>query len=157
VTVQAETTCSLWWGWMMNVPRIDEYAGLHRTVEIGLRLAPTMASAAAVAKAAASYIDRDDTVPVRLAGLSCEGSRMHITLAISLGSIDEVKVAAPNSRAAVILLETLVEQLSAYDPALVALPDAHSPEAQRAAVATRSARAAESTGVSADAQLVAVG
>jgi hypothetical protein len=141
---------------MMNVRRIDEYAGLHRTFEVGLRLAPTMASAAAVAKATASYLDREDSVPVRLAGLSREGSRMHITLAISLGSIDDVKVAASNSRAAVLLLETLVEELSAYDPALVALPDAHSPEAQRAVDATRR-RSSESTGEVADARLVTVG
>ena len=141
----------------MNVPRIDEYAGLHRTVEVGLRLAPSLASAAAVAKALASYIDRDDTVPVRLAGLSREGSRMHITLAIVLGSIDDVKVAAPNSRAAVLLLETLVDQLSAYDPALVALPDALSPEAQRAAAAIRKGRPAKVVRVEVDARLVTVG
>jgi hypothetical protein len=140
----------------MNVPRIDQYAGLHRSVEIGLRLAPTLASAAAVAKAAASYIDRDEAVPVRLAGLSQEGSRMHITLAIGLGSIDDVKVAAPNSRAAVLLLETLVTELSAYDPALVALPDAASPEAHRAAAITRASTSASAAParVRAAAQLV---
>ena len=141
----------------MNDLRIHEYAGLHRTIEIGLRLAPTLASAAAVAKATASYLDRDDAVPVRLAGLSREGSRMHITLAIGLGSIDDVKVAAPNSRAAVLLLETLVTELSAYDPSLVALPDAASPEARRAAAHTRGTRTVEPTLVAADADLVPVG
>ncbi len=121
----------------MTNQRIDEYAGLHRSVEIGLRLAPTISSAAAVAKAAASYLDRDPDVPVRIAGLSTEGSRVHITLAIGLGSIDEVKVAAPRSRSAVILIQTLVTELSAYDPALVAIPDAASSEARAAASVMR--------------------
>ena len=122
----------------MNALRIDEYAGLHRTVEIGLRLAPSVASAAAVAKAAASYIDRDPMVPVRLAGLCNEGSRVHITLAFGLGSVDDVKVAAPNARATILLLEAIVTELSAYDPALVTLPATSSIEARCAATLTRS-------------------
>jgi hypothetical protein len=141
----------------MNVPRIDEYAGLHRSVEIGLRLAPTLASAAAVSKAVASYLDCEEAVPVRLAGLSREGSRMHITLAIGLGSVDDVKIAAPNSRAAVLLLETLVTELAAYDPALVGLPDPASPEARRAAALTHSTRTAEFARATADAVPVLVG
>jgi hypothetical protein len=141
----------------VNVPRIDEYAGLHRSVEIGLRFAPTLASAAAVAKAVASYIDADEAVPVRLAGLSQAGTRMHITLAVGLGSINDVKVAAPNSRSAVLLLDTLVTELSAYDPALVALPDQASPEARCAAGVRRASTSARRTSVPAGALLVSVG
>ena len=127
----------------MSASRIAEYAGLHRSVEIGLRLAPSVASAAAVAKAAASYIDRDPMVPVRLAGVSSEGSRVHITLAFGIGTVDDVKVAAPNARAAILLLETFVTELSAYDPALVTLPATSSAEARCAATLARSGMLAD--------------
>jgi hypothetical protein len=117
--------------------RIDEYAGLRRTVEIGIRLAPTVASAVPAAKAIASYLDADPSVPVRLAGLSRDGSRVHLTLAISLGTIDDVKVAAPQSRAAVVMIGAIVERLCSYDPALVTLPHPSSPEARLASAVVR--------------------
>jgi hypothetical protein len=117
--------------------QFDEYAGLRRTVEVGVRLAPTSASAVPAAKAVASYLDSDPQVPVRLAGISREGSRVHLTLAIGLGTVDDVKVAAAHSRAAVLMIKTIVDNLAAYDPALVTLPHPSSPEARLAAAVVR--------------------
>lgn len=116
--------------------RIDNFAGLRREFEIGLQFAPTLGSAVPAAKAISSYLDADPSVPVRLAGLAAEGSRMLVTIAVTLGSIDAIKVADPSAQAAVRLIARLVDELAAYDPAFVVLPHASSFEAQAAAHAT---------------------
>ncbi len=115
--------------------RMNEYAGLRREFEVALRIAPTRASAAPAAKSIAAYLDSAPDVRVRIAGLSLDESRLHITLAITLGTIDDIKVAAPEPRSAVQLLQGIVEDLRCYDPALVTLPDPSSSEARLAAVA----------------------
>jgi hypothetical protein len=117
----------------MTMQRIDEYAGLRRELEIGLRIAPTVASAIPAAKAVASFLDESPAVTVRLAGLTCEDSRVLITVAICLGSIDEIKSADPVARSAVQLIGRIVRSLSAYDPAFVTLPQSSSIEAVIAA------------------------
>jgi hypothetical protein len=117
----------------MGIDRVDEYAGLFRELEIGLRLAPTRAGVVPAAKALASFLDEDAGVPVRLAGLSCDPSRVLITIAVRLGGIDEIKAADPSARAAVLLIQRIVDGLAAYDPAFVTLPDRFSAEARLAA------------------------
>lgn len=107
--------------------------GLQRHVDIGVRLAPTEATAAVAAKSLAAILDEVPTVPVRLAGIGTEGSRVHLTLAVTLGTLDDVKAATEQARAAVVLLQRIVEDLAAYDPCLVELPDPESPEARLAA------------------------
>ena len=107
--------------------------GIERHVDIGLRLAPQREHAAAAAKGMAALLDAEPGVPVRLAGLGSDGSRVHLTFAISLGSLDDIKAASPTARAAVLLLQRIVETFAAYDPCLVELPDPQSPEAKRAA------------------------
>lgn len=47
---------------------------------------------------------------------------MHFTLAICLGTIDDVKTAAPCSRLALALLQQLIDGFAAYDPSFVQLP-----------------------------------
>jgi hypothetical protein len=111
----------------------DSYAGLRRELEIGLRLAPTRASAAVAAKSLAALLDADPTVPVRLAGLAVDDSRVLITVAVTLGEISDIKVAGGTSRAAVLLLQRIVDDLAVYDPAFAALPAPSSPEARLAA------------------------
>ena len=113
--------------------RVHAFAGLRRDVEIGLAIAPTGDHAIAAASSLASFLDDEPAVPVRLAGLSTRGSRVIITLAVTLGSIDEVKVSGPQARAAVLLLQRLVDQFSAYDPAFALPPEADSVEARLAA------------------------
>ena len=80
-------------GIRVDIQRIDDYAGLRRELEIGLTLAPTRASAVAAAKSVAAYLDADPRVTVRLAGLGSDDSRILITLAVTLGTVDEIKVA----------------------------------------------------------------
>ncbi len=117
----------------MSIERIDEYAGLHRHLEIGLRLAPTRAAAVPAAKALAAFLDEDPAVPVRLAALSADSSRVLVTLAVTLGEINDIKVAGPGSRSAVQLIQRIVDELAAYDPAFVALPEPTSAAARLAA------------------------
>jgi hypothetical protein len=133
-------------GITVDIHRIDEYAGLRRELEIGLTLAPTRASAVAAAKSVAAYLDDDPRVSVRLAGLGASDSRILITLAVTLGTVDEIKVADPRARTAVVFLQRIVDELAAYDPAFVTLPAPSSFEARAAAVATASgARSVAST------------
>ena len=106
----------------MMQDRIDEYAGLRRQFEIGLRFAPTRACAAVAAKSVASVIDEHPLVPVRLVELTSDGSRVLFTLSVCLGTIDAVKTAAPSARQAIALLQVLVDAFGAYDPAFVQLP-----------------------------------
>lgn len=64
---------------------------------------------------------------------------MLVTIAVTLGSIEAIKVADPSAQAAVRLIARLVDELAAYDPAFVVLPQASSFEAQAAAYATSTA------------------
>ena len=122
----------------MDIEPIGEYAGLRRELEIGLTLAPTRASAVVAAKSIAAYLDHDPRVGVRLAGIGASESRILITLAVTIGTVDEIKVADARARTAVLFLQRLVDELSAYDPAFVTLPAASSFEARAAAYATAS-------------------
>jgi hypothetical protein len=115
---------------------VDTFAGLRRELEVGLRIAPTLSTAASAAKALAAFLDTEPAVPVRLAGLGSDDTRVLFTLAIGMGTIDEIKVAGPSSRAAVLLIQRIIDALSSYDPAFVALPDPTSAEARLAAAAT---------------------
>ena len=116
---------------------MSPYAGLRRDVELGLAIAPTGARAVAAAQSLAAFLDDEPAVPVRLAGLSVRGSRVVLTLAVTLGSIDEVKTSGPHARAGVLLLQRLVDEFSAYDPAFALLPESDSPEALLAAHVSR--------------------
>jgi hypothetical protein len=116
----------------MNAEHFDEFAGMRRELEVAVCLAPTRASAVPAAKALAAFLDSDPGTAVRLAGLACDDSRVLITLAVCLGSIDEIKTADPASRAAVLLIQRIVDDLAAYDPAFVTLPEPASAEARLA-------------------------
>ena len=106
----------------MTQDHIDEYAGLRRQFEVGLRFAPTRMCAAAAAKSVASVLDAHPQVPARLVDLSHDGSRVLFTVSVCLGTIDAVKTAAPSSRRAIALLQELIDSFAAYDPAFVQLP-----------------------------------
>jgi hypothetical protein len=138
----------------VDIQRIDEYAGLRRELEIGLTLAPTRASAVAAAKSIAAYLDDDPRVTVRLAGLGASDSRILITLAVTLGTVDEIKVADARSRTAVSFLQRIVDELAAYDPAFVTLPAPSSFEARAAVLTMASGTASVASTVE---RLVAIG
>lgn len=112
--------------------RLPEFVGLRREVEIGLVVAPTHVSAAAAAKSLAALLDDEPDVPVRLAGVGVSSTRVHLTLAITLGTVDEVKVAGDQARQVVLGLQRIVDQFAAYDPAFSQLPDRESAEARLA-------------------------
>lgn len=122
----------------MDMQRIDDFAGLRRELEIGVALAPMRASAVAAAKSIAAYLDSDPRVTVRLAGLGASESRILITLAVTLGTVDEIKVADVRSRAAVTFLQRIVDELAPYDPAFATLPAPSSFEARAAGLAMAS-------------------
>ena len=73
-------------------------AGLRKTFEVGIALAPCGQAATVAAKALAAFLDEHPSTPVRLAGLAVHGSRVTITVAVSLGTVDDLKAGAINSR-----------------------------------------------------------
>ena len=136
---------------------IDDYAGLRRELEIGVRLAPTSASAVPAAKALAAFLDEEPMVPVRLAGLTRDSSRVLITIAVNLGAIDDIKVAGPGSRAGVLLLQRIIDDLAGYDPAFVTLPEPSSTEARMAAHVVAQAESGRTTVLRAVQHLATIG
>lgn len=107
----------------MSVEAIDEYAGLRRQFEVTVRFAPMRACAAVAAKSIASVLDAHPRVPVRLFEITTEGSRVHVTLSVALGTVDDVKAATQSSRRALSLLQELIDTFAACDPAFVHVPD----------------------------------
>ena len=120
-----------------SMTSVSEFAGLQRELEIGVQIAPSRPTAPAAAKCLAAFLDAEYGVRVRLAALGTSESRVLITIAVTLGSIDDIKVAAPESRRALELLQRIVDNLSAYDPAFVTLPHPSSAEAQLAGHVSR--------------------
>ena len=110
--------------------------GMRRSFEIGLRIAPTVSSAVVAAKGLSAVLDGLQETPVRLAGLGASGSRVHITLAVSLGSLDDVRDASAPARSALAVLQSVIDHCAAYDPAFVALPARDSLEARIAEALT---------------------
>ena len=109
-------------------------AGLRRTLEVGVSLSPHGQAAAVAAKALSAFLDQHLSTPVRLAGLGVYGSRVTITLAVSLGTVDDLKAGAKNSREALAAIQDLIDHLRAYDPAITTLPDPSTAEAELALV-----------------------
>lgn len=121
----------------MSPVHLSEFAGMRRELEVGLLLAPTHVAAVPAAKALAAFLDSEPTVPVRLAGLATDGGRVRLTVAVTLGSVEDIKAASDPARCALRLLQRIVDDLSAYDPAFVRLPDPASVEAELAAHISR--------------------
>ena len=107
--------------------------GLLPLVEVGLRLAPTAAAAQTAATEISRCLEQAPSAAVRIAAVGREGSRVIVTLAITLGTADEVKSSAAPARAALELLAQLVERLHAFDPAFTSLPHRSSIDARIAA------------------------
>jgi hypothetical protein len=106
----------------MTSQHIDEYAGLCRELEIGVRIAPTRASAPAVAHRLAEVLrDRPD-VSMRLCSVEAAGTRVHFTVAVCLGTIDQIKTAEARSCAGVRFVDDVVRAFASHDAALVSLP-----------------------------------
>ena len=107
-----------------------QFAGLTPYLEVGLRLSPTATSAASAARTIAGILEQHMDTPVRIAGVGRSETRVLLTLGVTMGSISDIKSGAPAARTALSLLCRLVSQLSAFDPALTALPEETSAEAR---------------------------
>lgn len=105
-------------------------AGLERVVEVGIRLAPTASGSATAAEAISRVLGQNPEAPVRIVGLGAEGGRVIVTLAVTLGTPSQITAGAPSACGAVAILDRLVTELAAYDPAFTALPDPDSLDAR---------------------------
>lgn len=97
-------------------------------IEIGLRLAPMMSAAPHAARDVLEAID-NPWPQMRVVGLGSQGSRVVITLAVAIGTPEQVRSGDDTSREAVVYLHDMVERLGYADPALVAFPEGNSVEA----------------------------
>lgn len=109
-----------------------EFAGLQREFEIGLALSPTASGLPAAAKSLAALLDEAGSVPVRLAGVDASGSRAQVIIAVTLGSVDEIKVAGQPAREAVLLLQRIIDEFAPFDPSFILLPEPDSAAARAA-------------------------
>jgi len=109
-----------------------EFAGIDKELEVALRFAPSFQAAGRAAASLAHMIALHPGIPVRLAGVEVSRSRVHLTIAVSLGALDEIKVAGPASCRSVAFMRALVKSMAAFDPAFVQLPDPNSREALQA-------------------------
>ena len=108
---------------------VEGTAGLQRVVEVGLRVAPTLACVPMAAATISEVIASSNEAPVRIVGVGNEGNRIVVTLAVTVGTTSDVTSGAPVARLAVGMVARLIEELSAYDPAFTALPDPDSVDA----------------------------
>ena len=106
--------------------------GLAELLEVAVRIAPMQVHAAAVAKSLATLIAAHPAVPVRLAAISRTDSRVILTLAVGLGSPDEIRTADACACDAVALLYGIIAGLASADPALVEMPAPDSAPARNA-------------------------
>ena len=97
-------------------------------VEVGLRLAPMIGAAPVAARDVIEELGTDFPAK-RLIGLGTDGSRVLITLAIALGTPEQVRSGAEESKDAVVYMHDLVKRLSYADPAMIAFPEGGSIEA----------------------------
>jgi hypothetical protein len=125
---------------IMNAIDVITGSGLLPLVEVGLRIAPTAAAAEAAATEISRCLEQAPSAAVRIAAVGREGSRVIVTLAVTLGTADEVKACAAPARTALELLAQLVERLEAFDPAFTSLPHGSSVDARIAAEIERPAR-----------------
>jgi len=107
-------------------------AGLHKEIEVALRFAPSFQAAGRAASSLSHMIALHPGIPVRLAGVEVTHSRVHLTIAVTLGAIDDIKVASARSTSSVAFMRALVHSMAAFDPAFVQLPDPASREALQA-------------------------
>ena len=104
--------------------------GMLPIVEVGLRLAPTGSCSPAAAGEIARCLGASNATTVRIAGVGTEGSRVIVTLGISLGTVDEVRAGDQRARDAVEFIALVVAQLAQFEPAFTALPHRESPDAR---------------------------
>lgn len=115
------------------LPPMDlQFAGMDKEVELAVRFAPSFQAAGRAAASLAHMIALNPGIPVRLAGIEVSRSRVHLTIAVTLGFLDEIKVAGPLACSSVAFMRALVKSMSAFDPAFVQVPDPASREAMQA-------------------------
>ncbi len=115
------------------LPPFDlDLAGIDKEVELALRFAPSVQAAGRAAASLAHMIALHPGIPVRLAGVEVARSRVHLTIAVSLGSLNEIKLGGPAACSRVAFMRALVNSMSAFDPAFVQVPDPASREAMQA-------------------------
>jgi len=110
-----------------------EHLGLDRHVDVALRLHIPRSQAVVASRSLGALIAEIDGFAARVAGLEVAADRIDLTLAISLGTTDQIRVAAPASVRSVQALHRIVDEMSSYAPALVSIPAPASAEAQLAA------------------------
>jgi hypothetical protein len=106
----------------MTETHVDQFAGLFREFELGVRLAPTRTQAPVAARRLARLIETRPDVTVRLCTVEAAGTRVHLILAVCLGTLDDVKTGAPRACSAVAFVTEVVRDFARHDAALVALP-----------------------------------
>ena len=124
-------------------PRSEEnmvpatHQGIRKVVDIGVRISVPDDRCEGINTKVGHLVRQAAGVPVRIAGIERNGSETTWTLAVGLGTVEDVKTASGSSIDGLALVHQLVHQLAAYDAALGLLPDEDSVAARRARQLTR--------------------
>lgn len=100
--------------------------GLEQQLEIGLSLQIPRTDFLLATRGLASIMDETPDIPFRIAGISADNTHVELIIAVTQGSLNEIKVAGPTAIKAVRVLHRLVNNLSNFTPTLVQLPAADS-------------------------------
>lgn len=107
-------------------------SGIRSDVVVALSLHPTPATLRGTTRRLAHILEQHPGLPAELAAVESAGSRIALTVTVSLGSTDDVKAGVGRSREATRLLARLARELAHADPVLVPVPDPAGPGAARA-------------------------
>ncbi|MFM1965295.1 MAG: hypothetical protein RL134_1020 [Actinomycetota bacterium] len=114
-------------------PRSVADLGFERHIDVALRLHIPRDQAVLAARALGAFIADTEGFAARVAGLDVAADRTDITLAVSLGTTEQIRSSADASVRALRSLTRLVDSMSHYAPAFVSIPAPESAEARAAA------------------------
>lgn len=103
---------------------------MNTTLEVGIRLAPTKETLTDAARSLANLISEEMPVPVRLAGVDMDDTHVLLTMAVAVGSVDDVKTNSGVTPAAVVLIDKVLAGLTRFDAHFAAIPDPADPAAR---------------------------
>ena len=102
---------------------IQEGREMNNTIEVGITLATSQEDLPVAAHSLANLISEEMPVPVRLAGIDFEDGQVLLTMAISVGTLEDIKANSTTSKVAFVLIDKVLNGLSRHQAHLSAVPE----------------------------------
>lgn len=95
---------------------------MNSNIEVGITLTATTDNLPTAAHSLANLISEEMPVPVRLAGVDFDEGRILLTMAVSVGTPQDVKTNSTTSQVAYVLIDKVLNGLTRYSAHLSAVP-----------------------------------